>query len=83
MPLQAAVDATRYHHQLPDGLLIRHDPRDIPEQTSRELRRMGYTVQANSWGNLGDIQAIKIDGEVVQAASDSRGRGRGQVILIE
>ncbi len=81
MPLQAAVDATRYHHQLPDGLLIRHDPRDIPEQTSRELRRMGYTVQANSWGKLGDIQAIKIDGKVVQAVSDSR--GRGQVILIE
>jgi gamma-glutamyltranspeptidase/glutathione hydrolase len=81
MSLQAAVDATRYHHQLPDGLLIRHDQRDIPEQTSRDLSRMGYTVQANSWGNLGDIQAIKIDGEVVQAASDSR--GRGEAILVE
>ena len=44
------------------------------------LEAMGYTVQQNSWGNLGDIQAIRIDGDEVEAAADSR--GRGAVILI-
>ncbi len=80
MPLQGAIDATRYHHQLPDALLIRHDQRPIPEQTRRKLTTMGYTVKANSWGNLGDIQAIKIDGTKVEAASDTRGRGEAKLI---
>ena len=80
MPLQNAIDATRYHHQLPDALLIRHDQRQIPEQTRKKLSEMGYTVKANSWGNLGDIQAIKIDGTKVEAASDTRGRGEAKLI---
>lgn len=80
MPLQAAVNANRYHHQLPDALLIRHDQRLIPSQTSETLTHMGYTVEANSWGNLGDIQAIKIEGGVVEAASDNRGRGASLLI---
>lgn len=76
MPLQDAIDATRYHHQLPDAFLIRHDQREIPTQTAKGLTAMGYTVEPNSWGNLGNIQAIKVDGGTVQAASDKRGRGR-------
>ena len=43
------------------------------------LATMGYTLEANSWGNLGDIQAIMQSGGVVQAASDSRGRGTADV----
>ena len=61
MPLQAAVDANRFHHQLPDARLIRHDQREIPEKTRTTLTEMGYIVEPNSWGDLGDIQAIKID----------------------
>ncbi len=80
MPLQAAVDAIRYHHQLPDGHLIRHDQREMPEKTRGQLEAMGYDVEANSWGNLGDIQVIKIEGEKVEAASDSRGRGEALLI---
>jgi len=80
MPLQAAVNANRYHHQLPDAFLIRHDQREIPSQTHNSLTAMGYTVEANSWGNLGDIQAIKIEGGVVEAASDNRGRGESLLI---
>ena len=79
MPLQAAVDATRFHHQLPDAHLIRHDQREISPATASELAAMGYTLEANSWGNLGDIQAIMQSGGVVQAASDSRGRGTADV----
>jgi len=80
MPLQAAVDAIRYHHQLPDGHLIRHDQREMPEKTRGQLEAMGYDVEANSWGNLGDIQVIKFEGEKVEAASDSRGRGEALLI---
>lgn len=80
MPLQAAVDANRFHHQLPDALLIRHDQREIPGKTRSALIDMGYTVEANSWGHLGDVQAIKIDGDNVEAASDNRGRGEARLI---
>jgi gamma-glutamyltranspeptidase/glutathione hydrolase len=80
MPLQAAVDANRYHHQLPDALLIRHDQRDIPTATGKSLSDMGYQVEPNSWGDLGDVQAIKIEGKKVEAASDNRGRGESLLI---
>ncbi|MFT5711442.1 MAG: gamma-glutamyltranspeptidase/glutathione hydrolase [Halioglobus sp.] len=80
MPLQTAVDATRFHHQLPDALLIRHDQREISEQTQSKLRKIGYAVEANSWGNLGNIQAIKIDQGKIEAASDIRGRGEARLI---
>jgi len=82
MPLQAAVDATRYHHQLPAQLLIRHDQRDIPAETKLALEAMGYRVEPNSWGNLGDIQAIQRTAAGLQAASDSRGRGLAQVFEV-
>ena len=80
MPLQTAVDTTRFHHQLPDALLIRHDQREIPKQTQSELCEIGYAVEANSWGNLGDVHAIKITGAKVEAASDVRGRGEARLI---
>jgi len=80
MPLQAAVDATRFHHQLPAALLLRHDQREIPADTRRSLQAIGYTVEANSWGNLGDIQAIRFEGQHAEAATDNRGRGEARLI---
>jgi gamma-glutamyltranspeptidase len=41
---------------------------------------MGYTVEANSWGDLGNVQAIKIEGKKVSAAADSRGRGEVRLV---
>jgi len=79
MPLQQAVDATRFHHQLPDATLIRHDQRAVPARTITGLQAMGYQVEANSWGNLGDVQAIQRTDAGVQAASDTRGRGVARV----
>lgn len=79
MPLQQAVDATRFHHQLPDATLIRHDRRTVPQATTAGLQAMGYTVEANSWGDLGDIQAIQRTDAGVQAAADQRGRGVARV----
>ena len=80
MPLQNAIDATRYHHQMPDATVIRHDQREIPAATTKTLTDMGYKLEPNSWGNLGNIQAIKIEGTEVQAASDSRGQGQSFLI---
>lgn len=80
MELQDAVDVTRFHHQLPDATLIRHDRREIPAATRRALEAMGYTVEPNSWGNLGDVQAIRVQRGVVSAAADSRGRGTAAVV---
>jgi gamma-glutamyltranspeptidase/glutathione hydrolase len=80
MPLQAAVDATRFHHQLPDARLLRHDRRAIPPGLKQALEAYGYRVEPNSWGDLGDIQAISIAGDDVRAASDSRGRGQARLI---
>ena len=80
MPLEAAVNATRFHHQLPDAYIIRHDRREIPDETRRDLQAMGYTVEPNSWGNLGNIAAIRIEGDSVEAARDNRGRGEARII---
>jgi len=75
MSPQDAVNATRFHHQLPDATVIRHDQREIPTQTRTSLQRMGYEVVPNSWGNLGDVQLVQRQGDTLQAAADGRGRG--------
>lgn len=80
MPLQQAVDALRFHHQLPEAALLRHDHRDIPQTTRQLLEKLGYTVEMNSWGDLGDIQAVSVADEVVSAAADARGRGEVRLI---
>lgn len=80
LPLQVAVDATRYHHQLPEARVLRHDQRQIPAATREALVALGYTVEPNSWGDLGDIQAISRQGSEVGAASDGRGRGDARLL---
>jgi len=81
MSLQDAVNTTRFHHQLPEETLIRHDQRGISHETRSGLEEMGYTVRQNSWGNLGRVESILVDGEQVQAASDIRGRGETRLLL--
>lgn len=78
MPLQTAVDSTRFHHQLPEAYLLRHDQRQIDAGVRLSLEKMGYTVEPNAWGNLGDIQAIRVTPDGVETAADSRGRGIAQ-----
>ena len=55
--------------------MIRHDQREIPVETRSALESMGYQVVPNSWGDLGDVQMIKLEGGKVEAAADNRGRG--------
>tara|TARA_R110002110_G_scaffold77390_2_gene203510 strand:+ start:52063 stop:53640 length:1578 start_codon:yes stop_codon:yes gene_type:complete len=80
MPLQAAVDATRFHHQLPQAYLLRHDRRQISASTRLALEKMGYAVEPNDWGDLGDIQAVQVTEDGIEAAADSRGRGVAQPV---
>ena len=47
--------------------------------TGSELKALGYTLEPNRWGDLGDIQAILVNGGAIQAASDNRGRGSARV----
>lgn len=82
MPAHEAVAAMRFHHQLPAAALIRHDHRTVDPDTRRGLEALGYQLEPNSWGDLGDIQLIRRDGERLSAASDPRGRGSARVIEV-
>ena len=81
LPLQAAIDATRFHHQLPMAHTIVHDQRPIHEKIVNELNQLGYNVIENPWGNLGDLQAVSREKGVVKAATDNRGRGISRIIF--
>ena len=45
-----------------------------------ELNLLGYEVKENSWGNLGDLQAVSLVKEKAIAAADNRGRGIAKII---
>ncbi|MEM1113654.1 MAG: gamma-glutamyltransferase [Pseudomonadota bacterium] len=79
MAPEDAVNATRFHHQLPQAYLLRHDNRAIDKNTRSALEAMGYRVEANSWGDLGDAQLIVVSPTGVEAAADGRGRGEARV----
>jgi len=84
MGAEQAVAATRFHHQLPAAKLIRYDKdRELSPQLRDRLRRYGYEVEPNSWGNLGAVQlVIRNPQGLLDAASDPRGRGRAEVISL-
>ena len=79
MPLQAAVDAQRVHHQLlPENLIMAERFFPIADPVVKALEARGYQVDNEGWS--GDIEAIQIiDGQPV-AASDPRGRGLSVVV---
>ena len=79
MPLQAALDAQRVHHQLlPENLIIAERFYPIAAPVVKALEARGYHVDNTGWG--GDVEAIQItDGQPV-AASDPRGRGVSVVV---
>lgn len=77
---QDAVDATRFHHQLPQARLIRHDQWPIPAATRRGLEDLGYRVEPNDWGPLGDVQLVTDGAGGPAAAADRRGRGVARIL---
>ena len=51
----------------------------ITGQVADQLKAMGYTLEDQGW-NMGDIQAIRVNGTQLETASDPRGRGVGKVV---
>jgi gamma-glutamyltranspeptidase/glutathione hydrolase len=80
MPLQQAVAAPRFHHQLLPKDQITMEPfSPLSAEVQQQLRQKGYKLHTQGW-NLGDVQAIQATPEGVQAAADPRSRGVAKVI---
>ncbi|OHX15030.1 gamma-glutamyltransferase [Chromobacterium sphagni] len=80
MPLAQAVAAQRVHHQLlPKDTIFYEDYAPLTGAAADELKAMGYALRDQGW-RMGDIQAVRVDGEVAETASDPRGRGVGIVV---
>jgi len=80
LPLEKAVAAQRVHHQLLPKDTIYYDAyAPLTGKVADELKAMGYTLEDQGW-NMGDIQAIRVNGTQLETASDPRGRGVGKVV---
>jgi gamma-glutamyltranspeptidase/glutathione hydrolase len=81
MPVRAAVDGQRIHHQwLPDQVLVEQEALD--SAGFRRLRALGHEVrQVNRWG-IGDAHSITIDPRtgVASGARDRRSAGSGAAV---
>ncbi len=80
LPLEKAVAAQRVHHQLLPKDTIYYDAyAPLSGKVADELKAMGYTLEDQGW-EMGDIQAIRVNGTQLETASDPRGRGVGKVV---
>ncbi|MBJ9978352.1 gamma-glutamyltransferase [Pseudomonas sp. S75] len=80
MPLEKAVAAQRVHHQLlPKDTIYYDSYAPLKGQVADELKQKGYVLEDQRW-EMGDVQAIRVDGQRLETASDPRGRGMGQVV---
>lgn len=80
MPLQKAVAAQRVHHQLlPKDTIYFDSYAPLTGAVADELKKMGYVLEDQGW-EMGDIQAIRVNGAQLETASDPRGRGVGMIV---
>ncbi|MFA7901496.1 gamma-glutamyltransferase [Pseudomonas aeruginosa] len=80
MPLDKAVAAQRVHHQLlPKDTIYFDSYAPLTGQVAADLNKMGYVLEDQGW-EMGDIQAIRVNGKTLETASDPRGRGVGMVV---
>jgi len=73
MPMQRAVDASRFHHQwLPDEILF--EPNSFSTELLHNLKSKGYLINENKSPVIGKVDAILIrsDGEL-EGGADKRG----------
>jgi gamma-glutamyltranspeptidase/glutathione hydrolase len=78
MPLKAAVDAPRYHHQLvPENTIFTEPYAPASSQLSQELVRRGYRIEAQNYN--GDIAAIQVAHGQPLIAPDPRARGAARI----
>ncbi|MCJ7592245.1 MAG: gamma-glutamyltransferase, partial [Woeseiaceae bacterium] len=79
----AAVDATRFHHQLIPADLITYSPGvPLPEETISALGDLGYRAIPHGW-EFGDVNVIMREKGELKAAADSRNRGEARISLME
>lgn len=80
MPPDKAVAAQRVHHQLlPKDTIYFDSYAPLTGQVAADLKKMGYVLEDQGW-EMGDIQAIRVNGQTLETASDPRGRGVGMVV---
>ncbi|MFK0313466.1 gamma-glutamyltransferase [Pseudomonas sp. NPDC090233] len=80
MPLDKAVAAQRVHHQLlPKDTIYFDSYAPLTGPVADELKKMGYVLEDQGW-EMGDIQAIRVNGAKLETASDPRGRGVGMIV---
>jgi len=76
MKAKQAVNAPRFHHQLLPKDVIEHYP-GVAEQEQIALKKLGYTLNENRFGA---VQLIIANGQTLDAAAESGGRGKALVI---
>ncbi len=78
MPLKAAVEAPRVHHQLlPPDTIFEEPYQQLDAATTGALKARGYVFENQGWN--GDIAAIEIRAGGTVAVADPRGRGVARV----
>lgn len=78
MPLNEAIAATRFHHQLlPPNTIFWEPYRPIDPNVAKELEAKGYILKSVPFS---DVQAVKINEDTPEAAADPRGRGVTRLI---
>jgi gamma-glutamyltranspeptidase/glutathione hydrolase len=79
MPLEAALGAMRFHHQLlPENTLFAEPYAAFPPTLSQAMMARGYRIENQAFN--GDIEAIEVVGREPRAASDPRARGVSMVV---
>ena len=80
MSLEKAVAAQRVHHQLlPKDTIYFDSYAPLTGAVAEDLKKMGYVLEDQGW-EMGDIQAIRVNGAQLETASDPRGRGVGMIV---
>ena len=79
MPLDAAVAATRVHHQLlPPDTIYEEPYRLLDAATVQALEARGYRLEDQGWN--GDIEAVEVTDHGLVAVPDPRAIGVGRVL---
>jgi gamma-glutamyltranspeptidase/glutathione hydrolase len=79
LPLNDAIGASRFHHQLLPANTIYSEPfSPVNGDLAKQIESKGYTLRGQNFS--GDIQAIEVIGSAPEPASDPRGRGVTRII---